>query len=133
MQVSKIDHVNIVTDDLDETMQFYQQVIGLAPKENLAMSSDFRGAWMCDPAGNALVHLVEKTPGQPYGEGHETGVPTGAIHHVALQCSGIDAMLARLEELEIAHRVNRIDHIGLTQIFVSDPNAVTLELNFPGD
>ena len=58
---------------------------------------------------------------------------TGAVHHVALNCSGYAEMIRRIEARELAYQVNLIDAIGLKQIFVADPNNVLLELNFFGD
>jgi hypothetical protein len=59
--------------------------------------------------------------------------PTGSIHHVALNCSGYDDVIARLSARERDHQVNLVAAIGLRQVFTMDPNGVLLELNFFGD
>jgi len=46
----------------------------------------------------------------------------GSRHHVET--------IAQLEGRGLRYRQNFIGDIGLRQIFVQDPNAVTLELNF---
>ena len=59
-------------------------------------------------------------------------MPTTALHHVALRCSGYEEVRARLARGGIAHQLNEVAAAGLRQIFVLDPNEVLLELNFFG-
>lgn len=130
MQVSGIDHVNILTNDLDKTAQFYERLMDLTRTENPAVSMGFKGAWMHDANGNAIVHLVWKDPAMERYEGYDPGASTNAVHHVAFKCAGFDATIRKLEEMGAEYRINDLQHLGLRQIFVADPNAVNLELNF---
>jgi hypothetical protein len=41
-------------------------------------------------------------------------------------------VLARLKRRGLEHRLNEVTAVSLRQIFVLDPNAVLLELNFFG-
>lgn len=131
MKVSGIDHVNILTRDLETTAGFYEAVMGLERSENPAISMGFKGAWMRDAQGNAIVHLVWKDPAMDRYEGYEPGALTNAVHHVAFKCTGFEDMVSRLEGLDVEYRVNDLSHLGIRQIFVTDPNAVNLEFNFP--
>lgn len=131
MQVSAIDHVNIVTDDLDGTAGFYADVLGLTRGETPAAAMGMRGAWMSDAAGNALVHIAARETAR-YADGHQPGVPTGAIHHLAFRCAGFAETQEKLARLGVEHRVND-GRLGLRQIVLKDPNAINVELNFPGD
>lgn len=130
MQVSGIDHVNILTDNLDGTAQFYERLMGLTRTENPAVGVGFKGAWMRDSHGNAIVHLVWKDPRMDRYQGYDPGASTNAVHHVAFKCSGFDATIDKLREMGVEYGVNDLQHLGLRQIFVADPNAVNLELNF---
>lgn len=134
MQVSGIDHVNILTDDLDGSAAFYEGVLGLRRSENLGIAPGFRGAWMRDESGHAIVHLVWKDPASDRYDGYAPGASTNAVHHVALRCHGLDALRAKLDGEGIAYRFsdNR-ERAGVRQVFLVDPNAVNLELNFAGD
>jgi len=133
MPVSGIDHVNILTDDLEGTATFYERLLGLARAENPAISMGISGYWMRDAEGNAIIHLVDRlTAGGRY-DAYRPGELTNALHHVALRCQDFAAIRARLEEMGAEYRVNDLTHLGLRQIFVADPNAVNLELNFSGD
>lgn len=131
MQVSGIDHVNILTDHLDDTAQFYERLMGLTRTENPAVG--FKGAWMHDSHGNAIVHLVWKDPAMDRYAAFEPGASTNAVHHVAFNCAGFEETISRLEDMGLNYKVNDLQHLGLRQIFVADPNAVNLELNFPID
>lgn len=133
MQVSGIDHVNILTAHLDQTAQFYERLMGLTRTENPAIATGFKGAWMRDSHGNAIVHLVWKDPQMDRYQGYDPGASTNAVHHVAFKCSGFEEAKQRLEAMGVDYRVNDLQHLNLRQIFVTDPNAVNLELNFTAD
>ena len=133
MRVSGIDHVNILTEDLDGTAAFYETLLGLRRTDNAGIAAGRRGAWMRDTADNAIVHLVWNDPASDLYKGYEPGKSTNAVHHVAFGCQGFEAMRAKLEQMGTEYRVNDRQFGGLRQIFLIDPNAVNLELNFAGD
>lgn len=53
-----------------------------------------------------------------------------AVHHVALACTGYDAMIARLNRVAASCSCNDIAQIGLRQIFVTEANVILLDLNY---
>jgi catechol 2,3-dioxygenase-like lactoylglutathione lyase family enzyme len=133
MQVNGIDHVNILTDDLETTATFYESLLGLTRSENPTIGAGIAGYWMRDGEGRPIIHLVDRlTAGDRYADYHP-GAATNALHHVALRCEGFATMTARLAEMDVDYRMNDHRHLGLRQVFVVDPNAVNLELNFSGD
>ncbi|MBW8784185.1 MAG: VOC family protein [Novosphingobium sp.] len=130
MQVNGVDHVNIVTDDIEGTAKFYEAVLGFRAKTPPMVMPGFQGRWLCDADDRPIVHL------QAYNaerHGERNGAAGGSIDHVALACRGFDDMLRRCAELNLDHRVNDRRFGDLRQIFVTDPNNVSLELNFAGD
>lgn len=131
MQVAGLDHVNILAADLDHTVRFYEQVMGLVATGNPAIGSGLKGAWMRDAQDNAIVHLVWKDPASDRYDGYDPGASTNAVHHVAFKCTGFAETVARLDQMQAPYRINDLQHLGLRQIFVADPNGVNLELNFP--
>jgi catechol 2,3-dioxygenase-like lactoylglutathione lyase family enzyme len=133
MPVNGIDHVNILTDDLEATASFYEQVLGLTRSANSTIGKGTAGYWMRDAAGNAIVHLVDRTTAGNRYDAYRPGEPTNALHHFALRCTGFAETAAKIEELGLAHRVAEHPTLGLRQIFLVDPNAVNLELNFAGN
>lgn len=132
MPTSALDHVNILTDDLEATVAFYLGALELTRSESPATARGLNGAWLCDAGGNPIVHLVERNASLDFGAGHEPGLPTAAIHHVAFRCTGFAEAQARLAAMGLEHRVND-GYLGLRQIMLTDPNAINVEMNFPGD
>jgi len=118
MAAQSLDHVNIYTDDLEGTIAFYTDIIGLKNGERPPFDSV--GAWIyC--GDQAVIHLVAERPSQ---EG------TGVIHHVAFRAEGIDDMRNRLTAEGLDFFEREVQLMPLKQIFVDDPNGVKIELNF---
>jgi catechol 2,3-dioxygenase-like lactoylglutathione lyase family enzyme len=132
MRVNALDHVNIITADLDGTARFYAELLGLERRNAPPPLTPENAQWMYDGAGRAIIHINHTDCPRHFDRPIEPG-PTGALHHVALNCSGFAETLARLEARGLAHRLNEVTAIGLRQIFTLDPNSVLLELNFFGD
>ncbi len=125
----KLDHINIQTVKLAETVAFYRDVLDLRAGDPPPPLDPAEVQWMFDPEGNPIFHL--STPGSLNAIGDvNSGADTGAVHHVALSCTGHDAMLGKLDRLGISHRGNHVTAIDLRQIFIRDPNGVLLELNY---
>lgn len=133
MQVTAIDHVNIFTDDVDATAGFYQALMDLRRDISPAASMGRIGAWMRDATGHALVHISGRQEGHDFGAGHEPGLSTNAVHHVAFRCTGFDAALDRVKAMGVAYRASGEVRFGVRQIFVTDPNNINVELNFAGE
>lgn len=127
-----LDHINLRTTRLTETVVFYRDVIGLEVRDPPGLDPTLI-QWMHDETGHGIIHLstAGSLPGEAPASRHDGG--TGAVHHVAFDCTGHDAMVARLDGLGLAYRLNHVGQIDLKQIFVHDPNGVLLELNYrPG-
>ncbi len=118
MTAQSLDHVNVFTDDLEGTVAFYTEIIGL--KDGDRPPFDFPGAWLyC--GDQAVLHLVAEPP---------AGAETGPIDHVAFRATGIKAMRNRLRRHDLAFFERDVPDMPLRQIFVKDPNGVQIELNF---
>ena len=136
MQVRALNHVNIRTERLAETVAFYTEVLGMTSRPPPGLSDTSRGTWICDEEDRPVIHIGSAASRYPTdgilgssGEGARGG---GAIHHVALECLGYDELLARLKAADLTVATNEVAMADLRQIFVEDPNGVTLELNFRG-
>lgn len=132
MKVNALDHFNIITADLDGTAGFYASVLGLERRNGPPPFLPTQVQWMHDDQGRPIVHLNSLDCPRAY-ERDVTPGPTGALHHIALKCSGFAEMRDRLDTRGIAYASNEIASIGLRQMFLHDPNDVVLELNFFGD
>ncbi len=132
MQVNALDHVNIITADLDGTARFYAELLGLERRDGPPPLTPQNAQWMHDAGGKPILHINSEDCPRTYDRETKSG-PTGAVHHVALNCSGHDGMIARLDARGLDYQRNTVTAIGLRQIFTMDPNGVLLELNFFGD
>ena len=129
MRVEALDHVNIITADLEGSVRFYTALFGLEPRDGPPPLTHENARWMYDVAGRAVIHINSLECPRAYDREVRAG-PTGALHHVALRCSGYEELRSRLARHGLEHRINVVAAIGLRQIFVLDPNHVLLELNF---
>lgn len=131
MPIVGIDHVNIRTGDPALAIAFYRDVLGMTASAMPGLGDPAKGCWMLDEAGHAAVHIghaaspYPSDPAVPWRGGGD-----GAVHHVALTCTDRPAFQMRLAAAGVAWAQNRLAQIGLTQLFVSDPDGVLLELNF---
>jgi catechol 2,3-dioxygenase-like lactoylglutathione lyase family enzyme len=128
-RVEALDHVNIITSDLDGTARYYAEVFGLQRRNAPPPLTPDNAQWMYDDAGRAIVHINDVDCPRAYAREVAPG-PTGALHHVALRCTGYDDLLARLTQRGVGYQLNEVPAAQLRQIFTLDPNGVLLELNF---
>src|SRR4051812_16082227 len=111
----RIDHVTIATDDLDATVAFYQDVLGLEVGPRPAFS--FAGAWLY-AGGRPIVHL--KAPGVQRAD--------AALDHVAFYTDDFSSFIARLDRMHLTYKQQVLPDGSLRQCFLRDPNGVCLEI-----
>ena len=128
MGIEQLDHYSIRTPDLARARRFYEDVLGFHPGPRPPFN--FAGAWMYtapaagDSAGRAIVHLIHDEGALRAADG------TGALDHIAFAASGIGALHARLERLGVVFRECMVPKLGLHQVFIQDPDGLTIELNY---
>lgn len=133
MKVEALDHVNIITDNLDGSARFYEELLGLERRDAPPPLTPQTAQWMYDDAGRAIIHINSLDCVRAYDREITPGDLTGALHHVALRLSGYEETLDRLKARGADFQTNLVAAIGLRQIFTADPNNVLLELNFFGE
>jgi catechol 2,3-dioxygenase-like lactoylglutathione lyase family enzyme len=122
VSVGVLDHFNIRTRKLGDTVRFYEDVLGLekGARPNFA----FPGAWMYSE-GRAVGHLVDisrtEEPQKP---------DSGVVHHVAFMSRDFAGMRKRLQSKGMEFDSRQVPGGDLWQIFVNDPNGVMIELNY---
>lgn len=101
MAVSKIEHIGIKVAQLEQSLTFYQEVIGLTLQDIIGEpGSELRLAFLSFPGQTSVeVELIERV---------WTGLPDeGKVSHVAFTVTGIEAEHSRIAGLKLP---------GLTEI-----------------
>jgi catechol 2,3-dioxygenase-like lactoylglutathione lyase family enzyme len=147
MEIKRIDHYSIRTLDVEASRKFYTEILGL--KVGPRPPFDFPGLWLyrgeppidLDHAdGNyGIVHVMGVDRDNPQalidymgGAEPDTQQPdTGALDHVALAVTGRASMIERCHRNNVSYFERTVPAAGLHQVFIKDPNGVTIELNFP--
>jgi len=120
--VTGLDHINIRTADLAATTALFVDVLGLA--EGWRPPFPFPGAWLY--AGDKdVVHLVEVE--RPAGPSDGS-----SLDHFAFDISDYDEALERVKGTGLKFRESLTPGTSVRQIFLRDPNGVTIELNWKG-
>jgi predicted enzyme related to lactoylglutathione lyase len=122
MKVSGLNHFNITASPqlIERVKQFYIEVVGLSigPRAHL----DHDGYWLY--AGPfPILHLSAKS-GMPEESSQNF------FNHISLSCTGLAAAIAKLTAAGIPHRVLEIPDCEQTQIFMTDPAGLGVELTF---
>jgi catechol 2,3-dioxygenase-like lactoylglutathione lyase family enzyme len=128
MLFGQLFHVALRTGDLDATVRFYTEVMGMIVAERPPIG--FPGAWLkpAQPGADAIIHLYAGDAALDPDGSLRTG--SGAIDHVSVACQGYSAFRERFRRFGLEWRENVVPATPLWQLFVYDPNGVQLELTF---
>jgi len=118
MSIEALDHVAINTEDLEATLAFYEEIVGLerGPRPDVPVD----GAWLY-AGGHPVVHVIVR-PIEGAG---------GGVDHFALRAGDFEGTRARLEARGVDYTVLDVAAIPARQIMIHDPGGVKVELNFP--
>ena len=135
MPIRTLDHCSIRTIKLEESREFYIDVLNMV--EGDRPNLPFPGIWLYVD-GCTVIHLVGVAPDDPSGLVQylggdidpETLNGSGSFDHIAFRVTATPAMIERLTKKNIAYRERNIPSMDLYQIFLEDPNGITIELNY---
>ena len=129
MPLENLNHVLVLTRDLEATRGFYVDVLGLEVGYRPPFAFD--GHWIY-LGERAVIHVAELRDYLDKRDGSADSA-TGSIDHIAFEATGLTDMIATLEQHGIAARHRKVPHLDLHQVFVHDPNGIRIELNYPAD
>jgi catechol 2,3-dioxygenase-like lactoylglutathione lyase family enzyme len=141
----KLEHYNLMTKKLRQSVDFYSKVLGLY--EGFYPVELGPGAWLYDSTDTPVVHMQEvldedrletrirNTSGRiADGAGAELEFErlygSGTIDHIAFSCEDIEGFRARLGKLGVPFGENLVVSAAVKQLFLRDPNGIVVELNF---
>jgi len=135
MPITELNHFLLVAKDLERTKNFYRKVLGL----ELAERPDFGfpGYWL--KAGEDIcVHLASQAPNRIRDQfllkKHPKGTTgSGAVDHIAFVARNPREVRSRIQKNRVEMHYRSFPEAKLFQIFLKDPDDVTIELNFLGE
>lgn len=134
MPVTELNHYLIRANDLERTRDFYCKVLGfeVMPRPDFP----FPGYWL-GINGKIQVHMAQA--GVPNSQLYYLGSPknaakdnSGVIDHVAFLATDPEGFVMHLTALGVSFRPRNFPESQLYQLFIKDPDGLTVELNFFG-
>ena len=127
MPLGRLDHLLVLTEDIEATKAFYCDALGLEVGDRPPLA--FPGYWLyLDEV--ACVHVAERAAYEVHAAGLGLQVDT-TIDHVAFAGADYESLTARLEQAGVESVTNTVPGAGLRQLFLTDPNGVRVEINVP--
>ena len=135
MPVTSLNHYLIVSSNLERSKKFYQDVLGL----DLAERPDFGfpGYWL-KTGDNICVHLASQDPNKIRDQfllkKHPKGTNgSGSVDHIAFLAQNPEEVRNRIQKNKVEMHFRSFPDAKLFQIFLKDPDDVTIELNVLGE
>jgi catechol 2,3-dioxygenase-like lactoylglutathione lyase family enzyme len=122
--VAALDHLLVLTDDIDATRDFWCGALELQVGERPPL--EFPGYWLYGSAG-PCVHVAERAAFDAHSERIGIAANRGPVEHVAFNADDYEGLLERLRGGGIEAAPNTVP--GMRQLFVEDPNGVKIEIN----
>lgn len=114
-----LNHINIATDQVADTVKFYEDVVGLKLRKRPNFPND--GAWLY--LGNrALVHV-----NSIHTSRQVVGTSEASLSHYAFQIDDINELRDHLKKQCIKYEEWGVPGTEMAQIFVKDPNGIDVE------
>jgi len=102
MNISKVDHIGIAVTNLDETIKFYEESLGIKCHGTETVAEQkVKVAFF--PVGDTELEFLESTSEDgPIAKFIESNKGRGGIQHIALQVPDIKAAIAELKAKGVA-------------------------------
>ena len=117
--IEGMNHFTVIAEDLDRTLNFYVNVVGLQPGPRPDLG--FAGAWLY-AGGKPILHVYGDRPVPP-GR-------AGVIDHMAFSARGLAEVKARFDARGIRYDLKQQKGSGTWQLFCHDPSGAKVELDF---
>ena len=137
MPITELNHFLLVAKNLERTKKFYEKVLGF----QVAQRPDFGfpGYWL-SANGEICVHLASQDPNKIRDQfllkKHPKGTKgSGSVDHIAFLAQNASEVRSRIQQNKIEMHFRSFPDAKppLFQIFLKDPDDVTIELNFLGE
>lgn len=126
MPLLDLHHVAIKSKNLEETVAFYTDVLGMERVERPEFP--FPGAWL--QMGDTMFHIYGGEAAKTHNGNYRYSQRVSPVDHIALRAEGFDEMKQTLIKKRCEWRQMDVPDFKLWQLFVLDPSGVIIELNF---
>ena len=136
MPITELNHFLLVAKDLERTKDFYCRVLGMEVDQQRP-DFGFPGYWL-KANGETCVHLASQDPNEIRDKfllkKHPKGTTgSGSVDHIAFLARDPEEVRDRIKKSKVEMHVRSFPDAKLFQIFLKDPDDVTIELNFLGE
>ncbi|MDM8152682.1 VOC family protein [Priestia megaterium] len=121
MTILKFEHVGVQVKDIEESIEFYTQKVGLELIETLPHTDPSLKLAFLGLEGNVIVELIQ---------GYNSSLPNeGKVHHFALAVDGIEEEFERLKSAGVSFVKENIVTLpnGARYLFFYGPDKEWIE------
>jgi catechol 2,3-dioxygenase-like lactoylglutathione lyase family enzyme len=126
MGVAGLDHVLVLSDDIDGSRDFYCRSVGMTVGERPPLP--FPGYWLY-AGGRPCLHIADREIYTAHARSAGLSVPNGGVDHLAFSADDYDDAAQRLERDGVRAVRNSVPEAGLRQLFFDGPDGVRIEVN----
>lgn len=116
----KFAHAMIRVRDLDASIRFYGELIGLREAGRKEIGDEATLVFLADADGRRVVELTFNKDGRGYERGNQFG-------HLAFHAADLDAVIREVERRGLPYRRSRVE-LASKYIFVKDPDGYDIEI-----
>jgi len=126
----RFSYTGIRVRDLDESIRFYTEVLGMQVVEQAQATPPTEGrvVGLRSPGSSQLLELNWYAPNSRFGSAYVNGEE---LDHLAFECDDVDRVVRELESKGAKVRIRPREigvEIGWNEAFVEDPNGIWIEL-----
>ena len=131
MGVSELDHVLVLSADIDRAREFYERALGLRAGDRPPLQFD--GYWLY-AGGRPCLHIADRDSYRAHARTLGLDVPSsadgrGPVDHIAFSAGDYDELDRRLARLGVQPIRNDVPGGGPRQLFFDDPDGTRVEVN----
>ncbi|XP_059623529.1 glyoxylase I 4-like [Cornus florida] len=122
-----LNHVSLLVRSVWASVRFYEDVLGFFLIKRPS-SFNFHGAWLYNYGIG--IHLLENESIDEYDSINETRPINPKDNHISFQCTDVELVKKRLEELGIKYETALVEEDGIEvdQVFFHDPDGYMIEI-----
>jgi len=121
--IKKLEHIGILVSDMDRSISFYKDVIGLTLRDRVKLGDTVELAFLYAPGQESVeVELIAKG---------EIGPNNGVVNHLAFTVEDIETEIKRLKEqgVKLLDETPRdLSSLNVRIAFFEGPDGEVLEL-----